>query len=76
MNRPSPLRARKFFTSAPDGIVPPIGDRAANLDDGDVLAFQSLSRHPVTAEQRLGEIRAALARKPTQFETAIEIPSR
>ncbi|WP_143748844.1 hypothetical protein [Mesorhizobium sophorae] len=70
------LRARKLFTAAPDGIVPPIGERAANLDDGDVLTFQGLSRHPVTAEQRLGEIRAALANKPTMFETAIEIPAR
>jgi hypothetical protein len=69
-------RAQKLFESAPDGIVPPIGQRAANLTDGDNLVFQGISRGAVTAEQRLGEIRASMARKPTNFETAIEIPSR
>jgi hypothetical protein len=69
-------RAQKLFTAAKDGLVPPIGFRAANLSDADNLTFQGLSLGAVTAEQRLGEIRAALARKPLSYETAIEIPSR
>jgi hypothetical protein len=70
------LRARKLFTGNASGIVPPIGARAANLADGDVLAYQGITRGGVTAEQRLGEIRATLAKKPTPYETAIEIPAR
>ncbi len=70
------LRARKLFTANPNGILPPIGDRAPNLTDADILAFQGLTRGEVTAEQRLGEIRTSLARKPTAFETAIELPAR
>jgi hypothetical protein len=70
------LRARKLFSGNASGIVPPIGARAANLADGDVLAYQGFTRGPVTAEQRLGEIRASLAKKPTPYETAIEIPAR
>jgi hypothetical protein len=69
------LRARKLFSNA-SGIVPPIGGRAANLADRDVLTYQGITRGLVTAEQRLGEIRAALAKKPTPYETAIEIPAR
>ena len=69
-------RAQKLFQAAGDGLVPPIGFRAANLSDVDNLAFQGLTRGAVTAEQRMGEIRAALARKPQAYETAIEIPSR
>jgi hypothetical protein len=70
------LRARKLFSGNASGIVPPIGARAANLADGDVLAYQGITRGGATAEQRLGEIRAALAKKPTLYETAIEIPAR
>ena len=70
------LRARKLFIGGANGIVPPIGARAANLADGDVLAYQGITRGGVNAEQRLGEIRAALAKKPTPYETAIEIPAR
>jgi hypothetical protein len=70
------LRARKLFNGDPSGILPPIGTRAANLADGDVLAYQGITRGGVNAEQRLGEIRAALAKKPTPYETAIEIPAR
>ena len=70
------LRARKLFTALPSGLVPPIGNRAANLSDRDILTFQGLSKGIVTAEQRLGEVRASMARKPKAFETAIEIPSR
>jgi hypothetical protein len=70
------LRARKLFTATPWGVVPPLGARAANLNDHDVLAFQGFSKGFLTAEQRLGEVRASMARKPTLHETAIEIPSR
>jgi len=70
------LRARKLFNGNASGIVPPIGARAANLSDDDVLTFQGITRGGVVAEQRLGEIRAALAKKPTPYETAIEIPAR
>lgn len=70
------LRARKLFSGNASGIVPPIGERAADLADADVLTYQGITRGPVTAEQRLGEIRAALAKKPTPYETAIEIPAR
>jgi hypothetical protein len=70
------LRAQKLFTANANGILPPIGERAPNLTDSDILAFQGLTRGQTTAEQRLGEIRASLARKPTEFETAIEIPAR
>jgi hypothetical protein len=70
------LRARELFTALPSGLVPPIGNRAANLSDRDILTFQGLSKGVVTAEQRLGEVRASMARKPNAFETAIEIPSR
>src|SRR5262249_31095135 len=70
------LRARKLFSGNKSGIVPPIGARAANLADADVLAYQGFTRGPVTAEQRLGEIRASLATKPTPYETATEIPAR
>lgn len=70
------LRAQKLFTALPSGIVPPLGERAANLSDHDVLAFQGFSKGFITAEQRLGEIRASMARKPTRYETAVEIPSR
>ncbi|MCG2641433.1 MULTISPECIES: hypothetical protein [Bradyrhizobium] len=70
------LRARKLFTANPSGILPPIGERASNLTDADILAFQGLTLGSVTAEQRLGEIRASLARKPEKFETAIELPAR
>ena len=70
------LRARKLFSGDASGIVPPVGARAANLSDGDILAYQGITRGPVTAEQRLGEIRSALAKKPTPYETAIEIPAR
>jgi hypothetical protein len=70
------IRAKKLFTANANGILPPIGERAANLDDAEILAFQGLTLGPVTAEQRLGEIRASLAKKPAEFETAIEIPAR
>jgi hypothetical protein len=70
------LRARKLFTANPSGILPPIGERAADLTDEKILAFQGLTLGPVTAELRLGEIRASLARKPERFETAIELPAR
>lgn len=70
------LRARKLFSALPSGIVPPLGERAANLSDHEVLGFQGISKGFVTAEQRLGEIRASMARKPTFYETAVEIPSR
>lgn len=70
------LRARKLFSGNTSGIVPPIGTRAANLADPEVLTYQGISRGGVNAEQRLGEIRAALAKKPTLYETAIEIPAR
>jgi hypothetical protein len=70
------LRARKLFSGNASGIVPPIGARAANLSDDDVLAYQGITRGGVAAEQRLSEIRAALAKKPTPYETAIEIPAR
>lgn len=70
------LRARKLFSGNASGIVPPVGARAANLADSDVLSYQGITRGGVTAEQRLGEIRAALAKKPTPYETAIEIPAR
>ena len=69
-------RAQKLFTGLPWGVVPPLGERAANLGDHDILAFQGFTRGFLTAEQRLGEVRASMARKPTRFETAIEIPSR
>jgi hypothetical protein len=69
------LRAQTVQRNA-SAIVPPIGARAANLADSDVLAYQGITRGGVTAEQRLGEIRAALAEKPTPNETAIEIPAR
>lgn len=70
------LRAKKLFTANANGILPPIGERAPNLTDGDILAFQGFTPGQVTAEQRLGEIRGSLARKPSEFETAIELPAR
>lgn len=69
-------RAQKLFTALPWGVVPPLGERAASLGDHDILAFQGFTKGLITAEQRLGEIRNSMARKPTEFETAIEIPSR
>lgn len=69
-------RAQKLFTALPGGVVPPLGERAASLGDHDILAFQGFTKGFITAEQRLGEIRNSMARKPTEFETAIEIPSR
>lgn len=69
-------RAQKLFTAMPWGVVPPLGERAASLGDHDILAFQGFTKGFITAEQRLGEIRSSMARKPTAFETAIEIPSR
>jgi len=69
-------RAQKLFTALPWGVVPPLGERAANLGDHDILAYQGFTKGFITAEQRLGEIRSSMACKPTEFETAIEIPSR
>lgn len=70
------LRARKLFTALPWGVVPPIGDRAANLGDHDVLAYQGFKKGFITAEERLGEVRKSMEVKPSRYETAIEIPSR
>lgn len=69
-------RAQKLFTALPWGGLPPLGERAANLSDHDILAFQGFSKGFLTAEQRLGEVRASMVRRPTGWETAIEIPSR
>ena len=69
-------RAQKLYEAAKDGIVPPIGYRAPNLSNSDVLVFQGVSRGAVNGEQRMGEIRAALAHCPTPNETAIELPAR
>ena len=69
-------RARKLFLPLASGLVPPLGNRAAEANDLAILADQGISPGLGTAASRLGEVRASLAVRPTAFETAIEIPSR
>lgn len=70
-------RAEKLFREAPSGILPPLGQQAADLDDLRMLRHQGLtSGEEITGVQRMSEIRASLAEGPTALETAIEIPSR
>lgn len=70
-------RAEKLFREAPSGMMPPLGEQAADLDDHRMLGHQGLSAgEDVTGAQRMSEIRASLAQNPTTLETAIEIPSR
>lgn len=69
-------RAKKLYNALPSGLLPPVGERASNADDLDILSFQGISVAPSTASQRLGEIRASLSQTPNELETAIEIPSR
>ncbi|CAJ0849388.1 hypothetical protein AMST5_00118 [freshwater sediment metagenome] len=69
-------RAQKLFTALPTGVLPPLGNRAANASDQDILSFQGFTPGPVSAAMRLSEIRHALLQKPNELETAIEIPSR
>lgn len=70
-------RAEKLFSAAPSGVVPPLGEQAADLDDRKMLTHQGIVAGPaVTGAQRMSEVRASLAQMPTELETAIEIPSR
>lgn len=69
-------RAQKLFTALPTGVLPPLGNRAANASDQDILSFQGFTPGPISAAMRLSEIRHALLQKPSELETAIELPSR
>ncbi|MES0100662.1 hypothetical protein [Mesorhizobium sp. M0019] len=70
-------RAEKLFRELPSGVLPPLGEQAADLDDRHMLDYQGLSAgEDITGAQRMGEIRASLATTPNALETAIEIPSR
>lgn len=69
-------RARKLFTPLASGLAPPLGNRAAEVDDAKNLRFQGIVEGASTAARRLTEIRSSLARTPTALETAIEIPAR
>src|SRR5207302_9460150 len=41
-------RAQKLFTGLPWGAVPPLAERAANLGDHDMLAFQGFTKGSLT----------------------------
>ncbi|MBZ9843353.1 hypothetical protein [Mesorhizobium sp. CA5] len=70
-------RAEKLFRELPSGVLAPLGEQAADLDDRHMLDYQSLSAgEDITGAQRMAEIRASLAKAPNALETAIEIPSR
>ncbi|MBY5579144.1 hypothetical protein [Rhizobium leguminosarum] len=70
-------RAAKLYDAMASGVLRPVADHAANLDDTDVLAFQGFSKgQSITSAQRVSEIQASLRRRPTAFETAIELPAR
>lgn len=70
-------RAEKLFRPTESGMIPPLGEIAADLDDRAMLCHQGISAGlHITGEQRMGEIRSSLQRHPTALETAIEIPSR
>lgn len=69
-------RARKVFEQLESGQMPPLGNRAANLSDLDMLRFQGFSEGSISAEQRLSEVRASLSVVPTAWETSIEVPAR
>ncbi len=69
-------RAQRLYDALPSGVLPPVGDRAPNASDKDVLAFQRIPPGPVSGAQRMDQVRAALAVVPNASETAIEIPAR
>lgn len=53
-------RARKLFTAAPSGRLPPLGGRASNPSDTEILRFQGFSEGSLAGEQRMAEVRASL----------------
>lgn len=69
-------RAQKNYKSAPSGLLPPVGERAANLDDRAMLEFQGVAPGEKSSMDRMAEVRASLQIQPDAFETAIEIPAR
>lgn len=69
-------RAEKLYEALPSGLVPPLGNRAANLADHDILKFQGISEGRVSMAERLGQIQTSMDKDISQYETAIEIPSR
>ncbi|OSI28070.1 methyl-accepting chemotaxis protein [Bradyrhizobium canariense] len=69
-------RALKLFEPLASGLMPPLGNLAANESDQAVLRLQGFSEGPTTAARRMSEVRDSLRRGPSEFETAIEIPSR
>lgn len=71
-----PLRARKPAIRLQSGVVPPLGSRALDAGDAELLHFQHFLPGFHTIEMRLDEVRAALRTPVTELETAIEIPSR
>jgi hypothetical protein len=70
-------RAQRIYTPTPAGELPPVADRAADLDLNRILVFQGISeRGQQSGAQRLREIQASMDETPSQFETHIELPSR
>lgn len=69
-------RAQKLYDATQSGLLPPVAERAANLDDRAVLEFQGIGKGEKGTADRMAEVRASLAVEPTAFETSIEIPSR
>lgn len=70
-------RACKFFAPLASGVLPPLGHRAANLNDHSILRFQNIAAGPrTTSQERMGEIRDSLRVMPSDTETSIEIPAR
>ncbi|KQS72226.1 hypothetical protein ASG39_00050 [Rhizobium sp. Leaf371] len=70
-------RARNIYSPTAGGELPPVADRAGDLDLNKMLVFQGISEAPhQTASQRMREIQASVNETPAPFETHIEIPSR
>lgn len=69
-------RAQRLFDALPWGGLPPLGSRAANVNDLDILRFQGIAPGPVTGVQRMNQIRASLAVLPNEMQTVIELPAR
>lgn len=69
-------RAERLFDALPWGALPPLGSRAANVNDLDILRFQGIAPGPVTGLQRMNQIRASLAVLPNEMQTVIELPAR
>ena len=69
-------RAQKLYDATQSGLLPPVAERAANLDDRAILEFQGISKGEKSTADRMAEVRTSLAVEPTAFETSIEIPAR